>query len=94
MARKFNKPQLGPVNNNRDENYLKALGVHLRSLRMSKGFSQERLELEANIAAHQISRIERGVISVSAVSVKRIADALKVHPKEIFDFVYDEHSSK
>jgi len=74
------------VNNERDTEYLKALGANLRALRKAKGFTQEQLEVGAGLSEHLISKIERGLVSVSAVTVKRIATTLGVHPKDIFDF--------
>jgi transcriptional regulator with XRE-family HTH domain len=50
------------------------------------GFSQEKLAYESNIELRQIGRIERGEINTGILSVKIIAETLKIHPKLLFDF--------
>lgn len=86
VVRKFNKPQLSPVIKIRDKEYLQAFGTHLRAIRTKGGLSQEALELEAGVAKNQVGRIERGEINLSVSTVKRLADALGIQPKELFDF--------
>lgn len=69
-----------------DKAYLKAFGNHLKVTRKRLGFSQERLAYEAEIELRQIGRIERGEINTGILSVKIIADILKIDKKELFDF--------
>ncbi|MBL7702789.1 MAG: helix-turn-helix domain-containing protein [Ferruginibacter sp.] len=66
--------------------YLKAFGSHLRATRKRLGFSQERLAYEAEIELRQIGRIERGEINTGILSVKIIAEILKIDKKELFNF--------
>lgn len=66
--------------------YLKSFGNHLRMKRKHLGFSQERLAYEAEIELRQLGRIERGEINTGILSVKLIADTLKIDKKELFDF--------
>lgn len=69
----------------RHETALKAFGLHLREVRKSKGLTQEQLAFDSDLELSQISRIERGVINTSISQILQIADALGVHPKELFD---------
>ena len=53
---------------------------------MERNFTQEKLANAADIEISQISRIERGIINTSISQVFVIANALNIHPKELFDF--------
>jgi transcriptional regulator with XRE-family HTH domain len=70
----------------RHELGLQAFGRKLRELRKSKGLSQEQLAWKADLELSQISRIERGIISAGLSQVFRIAEALEVQARELFDF--------
>lgn len=72
--------------NIRDEEYLVLFGENLRKLRNDKGFSQEALGLEAGIGKNQVGMIERGEVNITLSSIKRLAEALKVVPKDLLDF--------
>ncbi len=69
---------------------LKAFGKHLRTLRKAKGFSQEQLAWKADSELSQISRMERGIINAGLSQLFKIAEALEVHPRELFDFELEE----
>ncbi len=64
---------------------IKAFGKRLRQERLSKNLTQEELSKASGLEFSQISRIERGIINTSISQVFRIAEALGVHPKELFD---------
>ncbi len=55
-------------------------------LRLSKGLSQVQLEFESEISKNQIGNIERGEINPTISTLKRIAKALGVQPKDLLDF--------
>jgi transcriptional regulator with XRE-family HTH domain len=74
----------------RHEQGIKEFGNTLRKVRQRQNFTQELLAIKADIEISQISRIERGVINTSISQVITIANALGVHPKELFDFEIDE----
>ncbi|MBK7093805.1 MAG: helix-turn-helix transcriptional regulator [Saprospiraceae bacterium] len=74
----------------RHEQSIKEFGNTLRKVRQRHNFTQELLAIKADIEISQISRIERGVINTSISQVITIANALGVHPKELFDFEIDE----
>jgi len=65
---------------------LKAFGKHLRELRRAQGLSQEELAWKADSELSQISRMERGVVNAGLSQVFKIAEALGVHPRVLFDF--------
>jgi transcriptional regulator with XRE-family HTH domain len=74
----------------RHEKGIKEFGNNLRKVRQQQNFTQELLANRADIEISQISRIERGIINTSISQVINIANALGVHPKELFDFEIGE----
>ena len=61
------------------------VGLNVRNLRNSKGLSQEQLALAAEVDRSYISEIELAKNSASIDVLERIADALGVDPKELFN---------
>jgi transcriptional regulator with XRE-family HTH domain len=55
---------------------LKAFGVVLRKLRVSRGLTQEQLGFEANLRRTFISSLELGEKQPSLETIHKIADAL------------------
>lgn len=74
----------------RHEKGIKEFGNNLRKVRQQQNFTQELLAIRADIEISQISRIERGIINTSISQIINIANALGVHPKELFDFEIEE----
>jgi transcriptional regulator with XRE-family HTH domain len=74
------------VNNVKDINYIKEFGLNLKKIRLEKNFTQEVLAYSSDLPISQIGRIERGEINTTISTVKAIAKALEIHPKELFDF--------
>lgn len=72
--------------NYRDENFIKAFGDNLKTIRNNKKLSQEELADVAKLSFNQIGRIERGEVNTTISAVKAIAKALEITPKELFDF--------
>lgn len=73
----------------RNSKFIKYLGFKIRTIRISKGYSQQHLANLCDVELSNINRIELGKINTSVGHAKLIADALDVHIKELFDF--DEH---
>lgn len=69
-----------------DKNYIILFGKNLRKIRKSKGLSMEILSYDAGMEYSQISRIELGKINTTISTLKQLADALEVEPKELLDF--------
>ncbi len=74
------------MQNVKDEKFLKALGQHIRNLRLQKGLTQLELGVKMNNHAEQVSRIERGELNVSACTLHIIAKSLEITLSELFDF--------
>jgi transcriptional regulator with XRE-family HTH domain len=66
--------------------FISKFGNHLRAMRLEKNLSQEMLANDANIPINQIGRIERGEISTSLNTIYKIANALEIDIKELFNF--------
>ena len=67
------------------EEFLNWFGVRIRTLRQQKGLSQEELAHRADIDRTYMGGVERGERNIGLVNVKRIADALEISPKDLFD---------
>lgn len=74
--------------NNRDINFLKLFGEHLRKLRKAKGLSQQQLALRAEISKNQVGNIERGEVNITLTSAKAICSVLDIKLRDLFDFDY------
>ena len=61
------------------------LGLNIRNLRNSKGMSQEQLALAADMDRSYVSEIELARFSASVDLLEKIAHALDVAPKELFN---------
>ena len=75
-----------PFMENEEVVFVKKFGNHLKDLRLAKNLSQEMLANDANIPINQIGRIERAEISTSLSTVYKIAKALEIESKELFNF--------
>lgn len=64
----------------------KQLGKRIAELRRTKGLSQEQLAAKARYSTEFISLVERGKNAPSVAGLARVAKALKVEIKELFDF--------
>lgn len=62
-----------------------SLGARLRSFRIKAGISQEELGFKAKLHRTYIGSIERGEQNVSVDNISRLAKALKISIKELFD---------
>ncbi|HEY8765979.1 MAG TPA: helix-turn-helix transcriptional regulator [Dehalococcoidia bacterium] len=59
-------------------------GQRVRKLRLARGWSQERLALEAGLNRTYLGSLERGERNVSLINIHRIAEALDVGVRELF----------
>ncbi|MBR9861575.1 helix-turn-helix transcriptional regulator [bacterium] len=69
----------------RDDEFLKKFGKRLKELRISKGYTQEKLAFSIGIEISQISRIERGVSNPSISTIKAVAEQLSLSLPELFE---------
>ena len=60
-------------------------GERVRELRKQKGLSQEALALACDLDRSYIGGVERGERNISLINIHKIAEALGVNAKELFD---------
>ena len=63
-----------------------ALGLRIAALRRAKGLSQEEFAGKSGYSVEFISLVERGVNAPSVAGLEKIAKALGVEIKDLFDF--------
>jgi transcriptional regulator with XRE-family HTH domain len=64
----------------------KVLGERISEIRRSNGLTQEFLAEKSGYSVDFISLVERGLNAPSVAGLERIAQALKVEVKDLFDF--------
>jgi transcriptional regulator with XRE-family HTH domain len=64
----------------------KALGKRVAELRKARGLTQEELAERSGYSVEFISLVERGVNAPAVAGLEKIAKALKVPIKDLFDF--------
>lgn len=62
-----------------------SFGKRLRVLRQAKGLSQEELAHEAGLDRTYVSSVERGQRNISLENIERLAIALGVKIKDLFE---------
>jgi transcriptional regulator with XRE-family HTH domain len=67
-------------------------GERLRRLRRGAGLTQEQLAAKADISVDFLSLVERGINAPSFSNLEKLARALGVPIRELFDFQNDEGS--
>ena len=63
----------------------KKIGENIRQIREKKNITQENLALEAGLNRAYIGYIERGERNPSTETMVKIAQALKISPKDLLD---------
>lgn len=66
------------LSRNRQDRILIALGKAIRTTRLSKGISQEKLALMAEVDRSYVGRVERGDNNVAVLTLARLASALEI----------------
>jgi transcriptional regulator with XRE-family HTH domain len=67
---------------------LQRFGKNVREARLARGWTQEDLAGYADLAAVQVSRIERGVREVRLTTLLQLVNALQATPNELLRGVY------
>lgn len=60
-------------------------GERVRSVRKKKGLSQEQLAFKAELHRTYIGMIERAEKNITLINVHRIANALEINVKDLFN---------
>ena len=60
-------------------------GMALRTLREERGYSQEELAERANLHRNYVGGVERGERNVGLENIVKLARALSVHTKDLFE---------
>lgn len=68
------------------ENFYKNLGTRIKYLREQVGLTQEQLAVKAEISLDFLGKIEVCINKPGLRSLLKIADALEVKIKDLFDF--------
>ena len=74
------------MNNDDKKEILIRFGENVRRHRIAKGFTQERLANDLGIEISQISRIERGVINTSIITLYAVSKTLNIDISQLFLF--------
>jgi len=61
-------------------------GQQVKELRRVQGITQESLANEAGLTTESISNIERGIFGPRFENIERLANALGVEVKDLFEF--------
>lgn len=72
-----------PRSTRADKKFLLALGLHLRELRSSRGWSQEEFAFQCDLHRTYIGGVERGERNISVLNLRRIATALHLPVREV-----------
>ena len=70
----------------KDEKFLKKFGANLKSIRKSKGISQEELANDLGFSQPHIVKIELGQVNTSISHAYAFSKALKIPVHTLFEF--------
>ena len=68
------------------EKFYKKLGKQVRSLRKDNNLSQRELGLRSDLEKSVIQRLERGAVNSTLKTLIKVANALDIEFKDLFDF--------
>ena len=66
------------------EKLIKDFGKRLKKIRLEKKLSLRQLAIEADIDHMQVANIEKGQTNPTMTTITILAEALNVHPGELF----------
>lgn len=68
------------------DKYLYKIGANIKNIRNKRNLSQEKLAELISVSRNYIGMIERAEVNVPTKTLIDLALALKVHPKDFFEF--------
>jgi transcriptional regulator with XRE-family HTH domain len=74
---------------NTDENLLRTIGLRIRELRKSKNLSIQEVAYRIGMEKSNLSVIENGRSNPQLLTYAKIASALGIQLKDLFDFNFD-----
>lgn len=66
--------------------FLKNIGKKIKDLRKEQNLSQEKLAEKVGISRNYMGMIERAEINIPILTLYKLADALNIKVKNLFDF--------
>lgn len=72
-----------------DSEFLLAMGMRIRELRMEKGWSQQELAYRIGMEKSNLSVIETGKSNPQLLTLAKIATALEIQPYHLIHFPVD-----
>ena len=69
-----------------EQTIYKSIGLRIKHFREARGLTQEKLAEKTGLSLDFIGKIEVNINETGLKSIIKIANALDVHIKEIFDF--------
>ena len=67
----------------------KYIGKRISEIRSKNNQTQQDIEFLTGIDSAEVSKYESGKRNLTLKTLMKFASALKVHPKELFDFEFD-----
>ncbi|RRS10003.1 XRE family transcriptional regulator [Pseudoalteromonas sp. J010] len=77
-----------------EEKILQVFGLHIKSLRLKLGLSQEELASLCELDRTYISGIERGKRNISLLNILKLADSLQSSASELMNFKSKDNNDK
>jgi transcriptional regulator with XRE-family HTH domain len=68
------------------QQFFDKLGAHIEKVRKSKGYSQDRVYLEAGFSRGTLSKIENGLVNPQIYTLAKLARTIGVPLKRLIDF--------
>lgn len=75
---------MGIKYSNKQKSFLVKIGKRIRTLRLEKGISQERLASSSGIDRSYLGKVERAESNISILSLKKISEVLGVPVSKLF----------
>lgn len=69
-----------------NSDFLNKLGERIIKIRQEKGIRQVDLSFKSGIDDGSLRKIERGEVNITTKTILKIADALEIDVKDLFDF--------
>lgn len=72
----------------RNQDFCRALGMHIRKLREERGISMRQFALMADIEYSRLAKLEHGRTNPTISTLINLAETLGITHQQLFDFKY------